>query len=116
MGEGDWLFARGEIQLGRLGRITLTMCLECLVCDCANHTRPTRGTRRELGLKNSSNKELVNICQYISDKSHHEVSRIRRVLLVTAAQLCRNISENRINDRNYICECLSPGVYALDAH
>jgi hypothetical protein len=29
------------------------------VCACANHTRPTRDTRRELGLEVSRNEELV---------------------------------------------------------
>jgi hypothetical protein len=31
------------------------------ICACANHTRPSRGTRRELGSEISRNKELVNI-------------------------------------------------------
>jgi hypothetical protein len=31
------------------------------VCACANHTRPTRGTRRELGSEVNGNEELVNI-------------------------------------------------------
>jgi hypothetical protein len=33
------------------------------ICVRANHTRPTRGTRRELGSEVSRNGELVNICQ-----------------------------------------------------
>jgi hypothetical protein len=31
------------------------------VCACANHTRPTRGKRRELGSEVNRNEELVNI-------------------------------------------------------
>jgi hypothetical protein len=62
------------------------------VCACANYTRPTRGTRRRLGSVISSNEELVNINQQTPHKLPHEVCRIRRVLLGTAAQLCRDIS------------------------
>jgi hypothetical protein len=60
------------------------------VCACANYTRPTRGTRRELGSEVSKNEELVNIYRQSLHKSPHEVSRIRWVLLGIAAQLCRN--------------------------
>jgi hypothetical protein len=61
------------------------------VCACANHTRPTRGARRELGSEFSRNEELVNTYRQTPHKSPHEVSRIRCwVLLGTAAQLCRN--------------------------
>jgi hypothetical protein len=60
------------------------------VCACANHTRLTRGTRRELGSEISRNEELVKIYQKKPHKSPDEVSRIRRVLLGTAAQLRRN--------------------------
>jgi hypothetical protein len=61
-------------------------------CACANHTRPTRGTRRELGSEVSRNKELVNTYRQTPHKSPHEVSRIRWVLLGNAPQLCRNNS------------------------
>jgi hypothetical protein len=60
------------------------------VCACNNHTRPTRGTRRELGSEVSRNDELVNMYPQTTHKSPHEVSRIRWVLLGTAAQLCWN--------------------------
>jgi hypothetical protein len=60
------------------------------VCACANHTRPTRGTCRELGWEVSRKEELVNIYRQTPRKSPREVSRIRWVLLGTAAQLCRN--------------------------
>ena len=60
------------------------------VCACANHTRPTRGTRRELGSEVNSNEELVNIYRQTPHKSSQEVSRLRWVLLGTAAQRCRN--------------------------
>jgi hypothetical protein len=60
------------------------------VCACANHTRPTRGTRRELGSGVRRNEELVNIHRQTPHKSPHKVSRIRWVPLGTAAQLCRN--------------------------
>jgi hypothetical protein len=60
------------------------------VCACANHTRPTRGTRRELGSEVSRTDKLVNTYRQNPHKSPHEVSRIRWVLLGTAAQLCRN--------------------------
>jgi hypothetical protein len=59
---------------------------------CANHTRPTRGTRRELGSEVSRNEELVNIYLQTPHKSPHEGSRIRWVLLGTTVQLCRNDS------------------------
>jgi hypothetical protein len=62
------------------------------VYACAKHTRPTRGTRRELGSEMSRNEELDNICRQTPHKSPHEVSRIRLVLLGTAAQLCWNSS------------------------
>jgi hypothetical protein len=52
------------------------------VCACAQYTRPTRGTRRELGSEVSRNdEELVNIYRQTPHKSPHEVSRIRWVLL-----------------------------------
>jgi hypothetical protein len=60
------------------------------VCACANHTRPTRGTRRELGSEVNRNEELVNIYRQTPHKSSQEVSRLRWVLLGTAAQRCRN--------------------------
>jgi hypothetical protein len=60
------------------------------VCACANHTRPTRCTSRELGSEISRNEELVSIYRQTPYKSPHEVSRIRRMLLGTAAQLRRN--------------------------
>jgi hypothetical protein len=62
------------------------------VCACTNHIRPTRCTRRELGSEISRNEELVNIYRQTPHKSPQEVSRIRWVLLGSAAQLCRNIS------------------------
>jgi hypothetical protein len=60
------------------------------VCSCANNTRPTRGTRRELGSEVNKNEELVNIYRQTPHISPHEVSRIRWVLLGTAAELWRN--------------------------
>jgi hypothetical protein len=54
------------------------------ICACANHTRPTRGTRRQLGSEISRNEKLANIYRQTPHKSPHEVSRIRRVLLCTA--------------------------------
>jgi hypothetical protein len=62
------------------------------ICACANHTRPTRGKRRELGSEVRRNDELEHIYRKTPHKSPHEVSRIRWVLLGTAAQLCRNNS------------------------
>jgi hypothetical protein len=56
-----------------------------VLCTCANHTRPARGTRRELGSEISRNEELVNEYRHIRHKSPHEVSLIRRVLLGNAA-------------------------------
>jgi hypothetical protein len=53
----------------------------------------TRGTRREMGLLIGRNEELVNIYRQTPNKSPHEVSRPRRVLLGTSTQLCRNITE-----------------------
>jgi hypothetical protein len=41
------------------------------VCACANHTRPTRGTRRELGSEVSRNEEVVNIYRQTLHKSPH---------------------------------------------
>jgi hypothetical protein len=73
------------------------------VCACAKHTRPTRGTRRELGSEISMNDELVNIYRQTPHKSPHEVSRIRRVLLGTAAQLCRNKAKTKSIYRKFVC-------------
>jgi hypothetical protein len=73
------------------------------VCARTNHTRPTRGTRRELGSEISRNEELVNTYQQPPHKSPHEVSRIRRVLLGTAAQLCRNNAKIEIINSQKIC-------------
>jgi hypothetical protein len=86
------------------------------VCACANHTRHTRSTRQNLGLQFSRNEELVNMSRQIPHKSPHEVSRIRRVLLGAAAQLCRNIVEIGIIYRNFVCECLNQRVGALNVH
>jgi hypothetical protein len=38
------------------------------VCTCANHTRPTRGTRRELGSEVSRNEGLLNM--YLQSPPH----------------------------------------------
>jgi hypothetical protein len=59
--------------------------LNAWVCACASHTRPTRGTCRELGSEISRNEELLNIHRQTPHKLPHEVSRIRRVLLGNAA-------------------------------
>jgi hypothetical protein len=85
-------------------------------CACANHIRPTRGTRRELGSKISCNDELVNIYRQTPHKSPHEVSRILWVLLVTAAQLYRNNSYTQIIQIKFKCGCMNSGVGAFDAH
>jgi hypothetical protein len=84
------------------------------VCACANHTRPTHGTRRDLGLEVSKNAELVNTYRQTPHKSPHEESRMRRVGM--AAQLCRNIPENKIFQKNILCLYLTPKTGALDAH
>jgi hypothetical protein len=50
---GRLVLVRGGVQLDRLGRITLTVVFgfwNAWVYACANHTRPTRGTRRGLSL------------------------------------------------------------------
>jgi hypothetical protein len=60
------------------------------VSACANHIRPTRGIRRKLGSEVSRNEDLVNIYRQTPHQSPQEVSRIRWVLLGTAARLCRN--------------------------
>jgi hypothetical protein len=77
------------------------------VCACANHTRPTRGTRRELGSEIRRDEELANIYRQTPHKSPHEVSRIRRVLLGTSAQLCRNNAETTMIHKNFVCESLN---------
>jgi hypothetical protein len=46
------------------------------VFACVNNTRPTRGTRRELGLEVSINEEFVNMHRQTPHRSPHEVSRI----------------------------------------
>jgi hypothetical protein len=74
---------------------------------CANHTCPTRGTHRELGSEISRTEELVNMYRQAPHKSSHEASRIRRVLLGIAAQLCRNNAEIKIIHRKYAWECLN---------
>jgi hypothetical protein len=86
------------------------------VCDCANHARPTRGTRRELGSEVNRNEVLVNIYRQTPHKSSQEVSRLRWVLLGTAAQLCRNDLYLEIIHMKLICEYLNSGVGAFDAH
>jgi hypothetical protein len=60
MGEGDLLLVRGEVQPGCLKLVTLAVASDCNdgICDgdcvmivAITHTaRPTRGTRRELGV------------------------------------------------------------------
>jgi hypothetical protein len=72
------------------------------VCPCANHTRLTRGTRRELGSGISRIEELVNIHRQTPHKSPYQVSRIRRVLLGTAARLCRYDKDIKIIHRNVL--------------
>jgi hypothetical protein len=66
------------------------------VCACANHTRPTRGARRELGSEISRKEELVNTHRQTPHKLRDEVSRIRRVMFGGAAQLCRNSVKNNV--------------------
>jgi hypothetical protein len=85
-------------------------------CACVNHTRPTPGTRRELGSEISKNEELVNIYRQTPHKSPHEVSRIRRVLLGIAAQLCRSSGEIKTLHRNFFCGCLNFKVGVFDVH
>jgi hypothetical protein len=84
LGEGrgpTWPFGRHHVDGG---------VWNAWVCACANHTRLTRRTRRELGSEISRSEELVNSYRKTLHKSPLEVSRIRRVLLGNAAQLCRN--------------------------
>jgi hypothetical protein len=57
--------------------------------------------------KSLRNNKLVNIYRQTPQKTPHEVSQIRRVLLGNAARLCRNIAEVIIIYRNFICWCLS---------
>jgi hypothetical protein len=57
----------------------------------------------------------MTIYRQVPHKSPHEVSRTRRVLLGTAAQLYRNISEHTITRQNPICEFQNPCMRALDA-
>jgi hypothetical protein len=85
-------------------------------CACANHTRPTRGTRRELGSEIIRNDESVKINRQTPHISPHEVSRIRRVLLGTAARLCRNNEEIEVLHINLICGCLTFKLDVFDAH
>jgi hypothetical protein len=69
------------------------------VCACANHTRPTRGTRWELGSEISRNEELVNRYRQTPHKLFDEVSHIRRMLSNpkhTAARLCQNNAEIKV--------------------
>jgi hypothetical protein len=47
-GRGRLVLVRGEVQFGN-HHIDGGVSNAC-VCACANHIRPTRGTRRELGL------------------------------------------------------------------
>jgi hypothetical protein len=86
------------------------------VCASANHARPTSGTRRELGSEISRNEELVNTYRQTPQKSPHEVSRIRRVSLGTAAQLCRSNAEVKIIKLKIVCAFLNSGVGAFDAY
>jgi hypothetical protein len=80
------------------------------VCACANHIRPTRGTRREFGSEIIWYEGLVNIYRQTPHKSPHEVSRIRRVLLGIPAQLCRNNSEIKTIHRKCAYGCLKRRV------
>ena len=86
------------------------------VCACANRTRPTRGTRRELGSEVNRNEELVDIYRQTPHTSSNEVSRLGWVLLGIAAQQCRNNSQNKILHNKSFCECLNSKVGAFDAH
>jgi hypothetical protein len=79
----------GEVQFGRLGPITMYVVFRMLGYVLVPITP---APRRELGLKISRNEELLNIYRQTPHKLPHEASRIRRVLLGTAAQLCRNIA------------------------
>ena len=47
------------------------------VCACANHTRPARGKRREIGSEVSRNEQCVNIYRQAPHKSPDKVSRSR---------------------------------------
>jgi hypothetical protein len=53
----------GEVQFGRFGRITHVDggVWNAWVRACGNHTRPTRGKRRALGLSIGRNEKMVNI-------------------------------------------------------
>jgi hypothetical protein len=94
---------RGEVQLRALGThgVDGGVC-NARVCAYANHTRPTRGTRRELGSEISRNEDLVNIYPQAPHKSPPEVSRIRRVLLGTATQFYRSSAQIK-NNLHKIC-------------
>jgi hypothetical protein len=58
-----------------------------VLVSCAYHTRLTHGTRRKLGSEMSRIWQ-THIYRQALHKSPHEVSRIRRLLLGTVAQLC----------------------------
>jgi hypothetical protein len=89
--EGDWLRGGAKSNWPSGTHHVDDGVWNAWVYACANHTRPTRGTRRELGSDVNRNEELVNIYRQTPHKSPHEVSRIRWVLLGTAAQRFRNI-------------------------
>jgi hypothetical protein len=107
---GRLTLVRGEVQFGRSGRITLTVVFGMLGYVLVEHTRPTRGTRRELASEITRNEELVSMFRQTPHKLRHEASRIRRVLLGAAARLCRNNAEIRITHQNPVCGVLNSKV------
>jgi hypothetical protein len=86
------------------------------VCACANHTRPTRGTRRELGSGIIRNESLVDEYRQTSHKPTYDVSRIRRTLLGIAAQLSRNNAEIEIIHIDFVYGFLNSKANAFDAN
>jgi hypothetical protein len=85
------------------------------ICACANHTRPTRGTRRELGSEINGNEEVVNIYRQTPHKPPHEVSRIRRVLHECLA-LRLSFAGKMRKLTNSQKTCLNSGVNEFDVN
>jgi hypothetical protein len=89
------------------GRYVVFGMLDWSICSC-HHIRPLRGSRGDLTLQNGRSEEWANMYRHAPHKSPHDVSSIRRVLLGTAAQFCRNSEEKHIIRRKSIYGFLNP--------
>jgi hypothetical protein len=86
------------------------------VCACANHTRPMRGARRELGSEISRNEELVNIYRQTPHQSNHEVRPNSMGVAWHCDSALPDYFAHSNNSYKLVCGRLNSGVGAFDAH